>query len=35
MAGGHARRAVLMTAIPFGDKSADKTKALICSDQMK
>jgi len=24
-----------MTAIPFGDKSADKTKALICSDQMK
>jgi len=24
-----------MTAIPFGDKSTDKTKALICSDQMK
>jgi len=24
-----------MTAIPFGDKSADKQKALICSDQMK
>jgi len=24
-----------MTAIPFGDKSADKTKAVICSDQMK
>jgi len=24
-----------MTAIPFGDKSAEKTKALIFSDQMK